>query len=354
MLRPGAVNRVAAQLVRPRRRQSPELGANGARGDRPAVQALLYDAEGGDRPITLGELSPEELDARRLLWIDVVDPQELAATMAWLGLGPDAVERVVERPREPGLRVESSYIHLVVLTAGATSLGFEPHALDILAGDNWVLTAHDPGVDLLERFDGQVSGDTQLGSLDAPGLVSVFMHEHLASYVREIEPFELSLDRLDIAVMTGRGDDPAVFRELVTLRRRLAQLRRLLARHREVYGRLGRPDFQMVSEVESPEEFASLAEGVEQTLAALDGTREMIVSSFEVYTTWTAHATNRFMKVLTVASATLLPPTLVTSIMGMNSLPHALVVPTAFAATMALIATLLVTVLGTARWRGWI
>jgi Mg2+ and Co2+ transporter CorA len=48
----------------------------------------------------------------------------------------------------------------------------------------------------------------------------------------------------------------------------------------------------------------------------------MITGSFEIYTTWTAHGTNRVIKRLTIVSVALLPPTLLAGVMGMNSLPN--------------------------------
>ena len=348
------LDRMAAPLARlGRSGWAGEVGSI-ARSDRPGMRAFLYDAEHEDRLLAPDEVSAETLSDRQLLWVDVGDLEQIEPAAAALGLTQETVDRIARRPKLPGLLVDTAYIHVVVVSAIRRPFGYESAILDCLAGANWVLTVHDSRIDFLERFDGDINGDTYLGRLDAQGLVSALLHEHVASYVREIEPFELELDRLDIEVMTGRGDDPAVFQELVALRRRLAQLRRLLAPHRELYGRLARPDFRMLSEPESPEDFTSLAERVEQTMDALETTLEMIVSSFEVYTTWTAHATNRVMKVLTVASATLLPPTLLASIMGMNSLPHAFVAPEAFVATIALIVALGAAVLGTARWRGWI
>jgi magnesium transporter len=80
----------------------------------------------------------------------------------------------------------------------------------------------------------------------------------------------------------------------------------------------------------------------------------MTVSSFEIYTTWTSHETNKVMKMLTVASVALLPPTFLASVMGMNSLPPALSGAPAFATTLGLMLVLLVAVLGAARRRRWI
>jgi magnesium transporter len=222
------------------------------------------------------------------------------------------------------------------------------------AGANWDLTVHEQPVEYLERFDERLRGDSQLGRLDAPALVATFLHEHVAGFIREIEPIELEHDRLDLEVMTGSVDDEGVFARLVNLRRRLSQLRRLYAPHREVYGLLARPDFEMLSDSDSHDIFATLAERSEQALLTLETTREMIVSSFEIYTTWTAHETNKVMKLLTVASVALLPPTLLASVMGMNSLPHGLGTSTSFAITLSVMLVLLGTVLIGARRRNWI
>lgn len=302
----------------------------------------------------LHEVRAGALADSQLLWVDVAEPEGIESAAVALGLAAETVELIMHRPKHAGLVVDTAYFHVVVVSPVSTPSGYEQAILDCLAGENWVLTVRDARVDFLERFNGHISGDSRLGELDAPGLVSVFLHEHIVDYLRELEPFELELDRLDIEVMTGRGDDPAVFRELVTLRRRLSLLRRMLAPHRELYGRLARLDFKMLSEPKSPEGFSSLAEHVEQAMHTIESTREMIVSSFEIYTTWTAHATNRVMKLLAVASATLLPPTLLASIMGMNSLPHSLMGQAAFVATMILIIGLAAGVLGAARRHRWI
>ena len=53
-----------------------------------------------------------------------------------------------------------------------------------------------------------------------------------------------------------------------------------------------------------------------RALAGRHTLREMIVGSFEVYMTIAAQRTNDVMKVLTVTSALLLPPSLLVAILG--------------------------------------
>jgi Mg2+ and Co2+ transporter CorA len=59
------------------------------------------------------------------------------------------------------------------------------------------------------------------------------------------------------------------------------------------------------------------------------------------------------MRLLTVASVTLLPPTLLASVMGMNSLPQTLASSGAFDITLGGMLLIGATVLGVARRGGW-
>ena len=341
----------------------PRLRQNGAQGAtlelaRPAADALvrayLYDADGTDARVDLAEIRPHELDERRLLWIDVADVAQVETVATSLGIATDTVARIGLRARRADVLFHTDYFHVSVVVADRTSQGYEGAALECVVAPTWILTVHDRPVDFLERFDERIRGDSQLGRLDGPGLAAAFLHEHVAAYMREVEPIELELDRLDLEVMTGRVDDQAVFKRLVDLRRRLSHLRRLFAQHREVYGLLARPGFELLSDSDLPDAFASLSERSERAFQGLETTREMIVSSFEIYTTWTAHGTNRVMKLLTVVSVTLLPPTLLASVMGMNSLPPPLGTAPAFVITLGVMLALVATVLAAARRRSWI
>jgi magnesium transporter len=318
------------------------------------VRAFLYDGDGDDRQLRLGDIHVDRLGEDQLLWIDVSDLDSIEWATNRLGLTLGSLARLMNGPTRPEVIFEESYFHVIVILVHRNLFGYEPAALHCIVGENWILTVHDKPTDVLDGFDERIRGDSPLGHLDAPALLVTFLQEHVTSYLREAEPFEVELDNLDLQVMEGRADDEAVFKELVALRRRISLLRRLLAPHSELYALLARPDFEMLSGSDSMEAFAHLDERINQALQRLETTREMVVSSFEIYTTWTAHGTNKVMKLLTVSSVALLPPTLLASVMGMNSLPHSLVVPSAFVITLAAQLILLATVVVGARRRGWL
>jgi magnesium transporter len=340
------------------RRMSPSLARrppDADAGSNPAgVRVRLYDADGEDRELSLEAVDLAELDDSGLLWIDVSDLEQVERVAATLDLTSGTAAVIAHAPPRADVAYHSTYVHVTVVVARRTALGFEPTVLHCLAGENWVVTVHETPLDFLERFSERIRGDSGLGRLNAAGLAAVFLNEHVSSYLREVEPLEAELESLDLHTMTGRTTDDEVLRQLISVRRRLVQLRRLLAPHRVLYGRLSQPDFALLADSDSPEAFASLAERTEQALQALDTTREMILNSFDIYTTWTAHETNKVMRLLTVASVTLLPPTLLASVMGMNSLPRALVSSQAFEVTLSVMLVLTGTVLGLARRRRWI
>ena len=317
------------------------------------ASAFLYDAERTDRPVRLRDVATERLTAKQLLWIDVPFDEDLPPAVA-LELTPETVEALRAPSSEPSLFVYEGYVHVVVIAAGRGPKEHESTALHCVVGSNWVLTVHRQPIEFLDHFDERIRGDSDLGKIDGNGFLAAILHEHVASYLAELRPLEAELDRLDVRSMRGRVQEETLLRELIGTRVRVAKLRRQLEPHRELYALLSRSEFAVLSGSHSASDFEALTEFLERALQAMETMREMIAGSFEIYTTWTAHATNNVMKRLTVASVTLLPPTLLAGIMGMNSLPTTFANGAAFWVTTALMTCLAVTVLAIARLRDWI
>jgi magnesium transporter len=338
-----------------RRRSRANGPAPESRGPQGAiVDAFLYDAQGEDRRVSLEDVAVDGLASDQLLWIDVASPAGVASVASVLGLDADTCRAIEEGLPQPALYVHEGYVHVVVVAPGSGAGSCAPLVVDCLVGSNWVVTVRREEIDLLRRFDERIRGDSDLGKLDAYGFLAAILHENVASYLAQLRPLEAQLDRLDLRSMTGRIAEEALLRELIAVRVRVAQLRRLLEPHRELYALLTRSEFAVLSGSRSAADFEALTELLERAMQSMEKTREMIIGSFEIYTTWTAHGTNRVMKRLTVASVTLLPPTLLAGVMGMNSLPSALAGSAAFWITIAGMSGLALTVVTFARLRDWL
>jgi magnesium transporter len=318
------------------------------------LTAFLYDAESKDGHVSLENVPVDHLHEQQLLWIDISRDQDVAAIARNLALNAETVRAIRDPSPEPALFVHDDYVHVVVVAPAADTIPYAPEVLDCLVGPNWVLTVHSEAVEFLGRFDERIRGDSDLGKLDGHGFLAAVLQEHVASYLTEIRPIETDLDRLDLRSMTGRIGEEALLRDLVRVRLRLAKLRRMLEPHRELFALLARSEFAVLSGSQAAPDFEALNVLLERTLQSLESVREMIIGSFEIYTTWTAHGTNKVIKRLTVASVALLPPTLLAGVMGMNSLPRVLVTSTAFWVSTAAMACLALTVVTLARVREWI
>jgi magnesium transporter len=317
-------------------------------------KAFLYDAESKDGHVSLREITVDHLNKQQLLWIDISRDQDLATVATDLALAAETVRALREPTPEPALFAHDTYVHIVVVAPATDTSPYAPQVLDCLVGRNWVLTVHPEAVEFLGRFDERIRGDSDLGKLDGHGLLAAILQEHVASYLVELRPIEADLDRLDLRSMTGRIGEEALLRDLVRVRLRLAKLRRMLEPHRELFALLARSEFAVLSGSQVASDFEALNALLERTLQSMETVREMIIGSFEIYTTWTAHGTNKVIKRLTVASVTLLPPTLLAGIMGMNSIPRLLTTPGAFWISTAAMAGLALTIVTLARLRQWI
>ena len=190
--------------------------------------------------------------------------------------------------------------------------------LDFIVGTNYVITIHPQEVEFLNRFDDQVKDDQPVRS---PQLGQDFLRRfsdwHINAYFQMLERIELKVDRIDERALRARSkEDPLV--EMVTIRRRISQVRRALTPHREVFASLARPDFQLLSKSGLATHFRDLNERLERAIDAVENARDLLIGSFDIYMSHTAQRTNHVIKVLTLASVIFFIAGVTASVMSMN------------------------------------
>ena len=88
---------------------------------------------------------------------------------------------------------------------------------------------------------------------------------------------------------------------------------------------------------------------------AVESARDLVLGSFNVYSTRVAQRTNDTMKVLTLVTVLLLPGSLIAGLLGMNVVvPLNKDEPASFWIVVAGVATLAVVIIAVARRRGWL
>jgi magnesium transporter len=314
-------------------------------------QTILFDR---DRVEHLDDVSnrPARLRGSTLLWVDLEQGSDASDIADAFSLD-DATRKYLENPGErPVFDDHGRYLHLTTYAPREEDEG-ELHAVECVVGQNWVITAHDRPIPVLDDFAARVSGSGDTGSLDGPGFLAALLEWVLGSYTAAFERIEQRLEDFDIDAMRGRGADEDI-EQLIAMRREVGNLRRALSAHRSALVALTHPELEALGDNTSGERFQSLYTRFESTLQEARDAREAIVGSFDVLIAREGHRTNHIMKILTLTSVILLPGALVAGVMGMNFEVALFDQPSLFWVVIAVIVGIAAVTLIVAKLRKWL
>lgn len=297
------------------------------------VQAYLYDADGRDREVALDTVAVEKLRDDDLLWIDISDRDvaSLETVGALLGLEPEVwIADDTERSQLENYR---DYFRFSVGTApnpdnhdqaanapppaGSKIDNAGSVRLDFVVSKRWLVTIHSGDVPCLQRFRDQDKADTLIGRLSGQALTASLLDWHLGEYFHEVSRIEEAVDNLDERVLRESASQSLLGR-MVALRRRVSKLRSLLVAQREVFHGLSRPDFALVTESGAAPFYESLVGRFERAVDEVGRIRDVVVGSFDIFTSRTGQQTNDLVKVLTFLTAIVGFCAAIAGLMGMN------------------------------------
>lgn len=317
-----------------------------------SLEAVLFRGDGSDESIELEGRDEVRISRDELLWIDAsaLDAAELAIVRRAPGLSDRAVAALKAVPTGPDATVLDGAVEVVVrvLADGATA---GPTSIQVLVGDEWVITHHDRPIPFLEERRETIRDDRPVGHLTPVQFLVSVLDWHVDSFLRAAEELETEVDELDDAALRSDRD---ILARLVDMRGRIAGVRRVMSPHRETFAELARPVFLPDLDAAERDSLAGVATRLERAGEAINNTREMLIGTFDVHMTRTAQRTNDTMRVLTLASVVLLPSVVVAGIMGMNFKVGLFEDPNLFWVVIGVMLAMAAATLGVARWRGWL
>ena len=332
-----------------------------------SISSYLYDAKGRDQKVKLTAQALKQIGKQRLLWIDVDsrDPAELKTVAKYTGLADDALSNLIE-PRGARLHNYGNHIHLAVETAPAI-IDLEafalkpggspttPHMrLDFIISKDWLLTVHNGPIEFIRAFRAEDRAETAIGSLTTHDFAASLLDLHLEAYFQEIARIEGLIDKLDEQALT-RPSSRTLLGRMVSLRRRVSRLRTLLSAQRPVFYGLSRPDLQIVAEAGASPHFQVLAGRFERAIDEVEHTRDLIVGSFELFSSRTGQQTNELVKVLTFLTAVIGFCAAVAGVFGMNfETGFFKSGDFGFYFTIALLCAIIIVSAIIARWQRWL
>jgi magnesium transporter len=318
------------------------------------VSAILFD---GERVDHLDDLPnrPEALNGSKLLWVDIDrrSGESAAKITDAFDLDDATCERLASSEGRAVFHDYGRYMHMTTYSP-CEEEGEDLTALECVVGKNWVITAHDRPLAVLQEFADRVSGSGDTGELDGPAFLATLLEWVLGAYSAAFEEVEQRLEEFDVKAMRGEGKPEEHIERLVSTRREVGVLRRALAAHRSALTALTHPELEALGNDGSGERFESLLTRFEATVQEARDARESTVGSFEVLIARTGHRTNDIMKVLTLTSVILLPGALIAGVMGMNFKVGLFDATWLFYVVLVVIAAIAPVIIGVAKARDWI
>jgi magnesium transporter len=305
----------------------------------------------------------ETITAEGLRWVNIERPSPLEC--AWLeeqfGFHALDLEDVLSRNQRPKIDEYPEYLFIVLhfpvfdRTVGRLNAG----ELDIFVGPDFLVTIPNqplqPVAYLFERCRSKEELREQLFSKGSGFLLYKIVDDSFDYCFPMLRKIGNKLDALENEIFSGKSEE--VVRDIFNVKQEIINFRKISRPQRPVLRDLERTKqrFLVAREGEDLEiYFDDIVDAHERIWDMLENYKEVVVGLEETNESVISHRVNDILRVLTVISVTLLPLTLLASILGMNVRVPGQGTIGAFWIVVGAMAAMLVTLLLLFRRRGWL
>jgi magnesium transporter len=253
-----------------------------------------------------------------MLWVDISDVTEAEGQILTqvFHFHPLAVEDALSKVQFPKIEPYDGYLYIILhgIDVSAAEHRFATRDVDFFLGANYLVTVHDEGSRSIAMLRDMCDRHGHVLDEGPVGLLHRIIDSMVDNYQPEMEKLEDRISQFEEEAYVGRS--PMV-RELIDLKRDLAQMRRILMPQRDAMGRLARREFPAIS-VEMAYRFRDVYDHVVRFTDEMIMFQDRVTGILEVNLAAVSNRLNQIMKVLTVMSTIFLPLTVLTGMWGMN------------------------------------
>jgi magnesium transporter len=254
-----------------------------------------------------------------LLWVDLAAPTipELLILSDTFAFHPLSVEDAKADLQYPKIEAYDGYLYVILhgIDVHAGSRGVATHDIDFFLGSNYLVTVHDGHSTAVTGLSESATRNTKLMSEGPVSLFHRLVDAMVDSYRPEVEKLETRIDELEDAVFANPSRSLA--REILTVKREIAGLRRVVIPQRDVISRLARRDYVDIS-TDMSFRFRDVYDHLVRIADDATIFQDRVTGVLDAYLTSTSNRLNEVMKVLTVVSTIFMPLTLLSGLWGMN------------------------------------
>lgn len=235
---------------------------------------------------------------------------------------PLAVEDALSEIHHPKIELYGGYLYLILhgIDFQEEEHWFATRDVDFFLGRNYLVTVHDGHSRSIRKVKEVCDLHARILAEGPVALMHRIVDSMVDNYRPEIEELEQQLNQLEDEAILGHRED--LVRDILSLKRDLGSLRRVLIPQRDAVGRLARREFAPISD-EMAYRFRDVYDNLVRLSDEATLLQDRVTGILEAHLSTISNRLNRVMKVLTVMSTIFLPLTVLTGMWGMNiPIPH--------------------------------
>jgi magnesium transporter len=264
-------------------------------------------------------------DPEGVLWIDMLDPddQESFILTHDFHFHPLAIEDVIEEEdviselSRSKIDDYKNYIYVEFHLADYISReeGIALQEVSLFLTRNTVVTVHYENHKIFNYLYNRAVKDERVLGRGAEFLFHALIDVMVDNYNNILEFFEREVDQIEKDVLEEPNEETV--KMIFRLRRDIYQLKRIALPQKEMIGHISRGQFPLISD-KAALYFNDIYDHLTRVIELSDSHRDTLIAALEVYFSNVSTKTNEIIKILTIFTVVLMPPTFLVGLWGMN------------------------------------
>jgi len=207
----------------------------------------------------------------------------------------------------------ADYIFVVLKPVHVTDSGeLEITDLDLFLGPDYLITVQEGTCPALQARLKELQSQ---GQLPTPQIFYRVLDAAVDSYTLVLDWFDEAIDELEELVL--KEPSPQTLQTILSTKRGLIELRRVLSNTRDVSAHLQRMETELIPRDLWPF-LRDVYDHLARNLDIVEMQRDLLTGALDIYLSSVANRTNQVMKVLTVLGTVAIPAVVISSFFGMN------------------------------------
>ncbi|MCK5127473.1 MAG: magnesium/cobalt transporter CorA [candidate division Zixibacteria bacterium] len=254
-----------------------------------------------------------------IMWVDMTAPSDKESYVLThdFNFHPLAIEDVISEVPRPKIDDYGKYLFLVFQIADymGKETGLKVSEVDFFLTKNCLVTVHFDDHQVFENLYTRAGKDDRLFFRGADFLFHAVLDSVIDNYTSALDLLEFEVDAVEDDVF--EEPDEETVKTIFTLRRDIHHMKRIAQPQQEVLAMITREDYELISEKTSVY-LSDILDHMQRINETAESHRDTLKSALDVYYSSVSTRTNEIIKVLTIFTAILMPPTFLVGLYGMN------------------------------------